>query len=161
MDASVICAKIAKMKTLPAALAALLLAACQPQDPEGKPAPPPADAPAAATPVGTTIDISKPITARGTEPFWALSIDGKSFRLTRPDRPELTAEAPGAAISNGRVIWIAKAADGRQVTVTLYASECSDGMSDLKYPMSAEVVMLDEELRGCAAKTAELPREGG
>jgi len=161
MDASVICAKIVKMKTLPAALAALLLAACQPQDPEGKPAPPPADAPAAATPVGTTIDISKPITARGTEPFWALSIDGKSFRLTRPDRPELTAEAPGAAISNGRVIWIAKAADGRQVTVTLYASECSDGMSDLKYPMSAEVVMPDEELRGCAAKTAELPREGG
>lgn len=160
MDASVICAKIVKMKTLPAALAALLLAACQPQDPEGKPAPPPADAPA-ATPAGSSMDISKPITARGTEPFWALSIDGKAFRLTRPDRPDLTAEAPGAAISNGRAIWVAKTADGRQMTVTLYASECSDGMSDLKYPMSAEVVMLDEELRGCAAKTAAMPREGG
>lgn len=160
MDASVICAKIVKMKTLAAALAALLLAACQPQDPEGKPAPPPADAPA-ATPAGSSMDISKPITARGTEPFWALSIDGKAFRLTRPDRPDLTAEAPGAAISNGRAIWVAKAADGRQMTVTLYASECSDGMSDLKYPMSAEVVMRDEELRGCAARTAEMPREGG
>ncbi len=162
MDASVICAKIVKMKTSPAALlATLLLAACQPQDPEGKPAPPPADAPAAATPVGTTMDISKPITARGTEPFWALAIDGKAFRLTRPDQPDLTAEAPGAAIADGRAVWVAKTPDGRQMTVTLYASECSDGMSDLKYPMSAEVVMLNEELRGCAAKTAELPREGG
>lgn len=161
MDASVICAKIVKMKTIPAALAALLLAACQPQDPDGKPAPPPADAPAAAAPIGTTMDISRPITARGTEPFWALSIDGKAFRLTRPDRPDLTAEAPGAAISNGRAVWVAKTADGRQMTVTLYASACSDGMSDLEYPMTAEVVLLDEALRGCAAKTAELPREGG
>ncbi|WP_156467050.1 MULTISPECIES: COG3650 family protein [unclassified Phenylobacterium] len=149
------------MKTTPAALAALLLAACQPQDPEGKPAPPPADAPAAAAPAGTTMDISKPITARGTEPFWALTIDGKAFRLTRPGQPDLTAEAPGASISEGRAIWIAKTADGRQMTVTLYASQCSDGMSDLAYPMSAEVVMLNEELRGCAAKATELPREGG
>lgn len=138
----------------------LLLAACQPQSPDGKPAPPPADAPPATPPPVTSIDISKPITARGTEPFWALTIDGKALRLTRPDHPDLVAEAPGAALSEGRAIWIARAADGRQMTVTLYASTCSDGMSDLKYPMSAEVVMLNEELRGCAAKTAELPREG-
>jgi uncharacterized membrane protein len=39
--------------------------------------------------------------------------------------------------------------------------ECSDGMSDLKYPMSAEVVLVNETLKGCAARTAELPKEGG
>jgi uncharacterized membrane protein len=146
---------------VPLALAALLLlAACQPQSPDGKPAPPPADAPKATAPAVTSIDISRPITARGTEPFWALTIDGKTFRLTRPDRPDLVAEAPGAALSEGRAIWVARTADGQQMTVTLYASTCSDGMSDLKYPMSAEVVMLNEDLRGCAARTAELPREG-
>jgi len=146
------------MKRAPALLALFALAACQPQGPDGKPAPPPADAP--ATPAATVLDISKPITARGTEPFWGLTIQGKTFRLTRPDKPDLVAEAPGAAISDGRVIWIAKTQDGQQMTVTLYVSACSDGMSDLKYPMSAEVVMLNEELRGCAAKTAELPHEG-
>jgi len=70
-------------------------------------------------------------------------------------------EAPGAAIQPGRAVWVAKAADGQQLTVTFYVSECSDGMSDLKYPMTAEVVLMSETLRGCASKTAERPREGG
>jgi len=143
--------------------AAILLAACQPQDPDGKaaPAPPDAPAPPVPTPPSGSMDISRPITARGNEPFWALSIDGTKFKLTRPDHPDLLAEAPGAAIQPGRATWIAKGAKGEQLTVTLYVSECSDGMSDLKYPMSAEVTLLNESLRGCAAKTAELPREGG
>ena len=164
MDASVICAKIARMKRsllTPALFVPLLvLAACQPQAPDGQAAPPPADAPAASEAPSSTMDISKPITAHGTEPFWGLTIDGKAFKLTRPDHPDVVAEAPGAAITSGRAIWIAKTADGQQITVTLYASECSDGMSDLKYPLTAEVVLLNETLRGCAAKTAELPREG-
>lgn len=71
------------------------LAACQPQAPNGEPAPPPADAPATALPVQpANIDISKPITAHGTEPFWALTIDGKAFKLSRPDHPDLVVEAP-------------------------------------------------------------------
>lgn len=142
----------------------ILLAACQPQDPDGKPAAPPADAPppaAAAAPAPAAMDISQPITARGTEPFWALVIEGGTrMTLKRPDRPDLAAEAPGAALSPGRAVWVAKAADGQQITVTLYASDCSDGMSDARYPMAAEVVLLNESLRGCAAKTAELPRGG-
>ena len=159
-----ICRKIPRMKTaaspaVAAALAALLLAACQPQDPDGRPAPPPADAPKA--PPAASIDIGRTITARGTEPFWALTIeDGMKLTLTRPDHPDLVAEAPGAAIDSGRAVWVARAADGRQVTVTLYVADCSDGMSDARYPMSAEVVLVNESLRGCAARTAELPGEG-
>jgi uncharacterized membrane protein len=160
MDASVICRKIARMKTAARTLlAALLLTACQPQDPDGKPAPPPADAP--KMPPAASIDISQPITARGNEPFWAITIEnGTKLTLKRPDHPDLAAEAPGAAIDNGRAIWVARTADGRQITVTLYVAECSDGMSDLRYPMSAEIVLLDESLRGCAAKTAALPKGG-
>lgn len=149
------------------ALTLLALAACQPQDPEGKTAAPPADAPAAtaaAAPAAASgaMDIGQPITARGTEPFWAVEItDGVKFRLTRPDQPDLIAEAPGAAMSPDGVTWVAKGAKGEQLTVNLKKADCSDGMSDLRYPMSAEVVLPNEVLKGCAAKTAELPREGG
>ena len=147
------------MKTTTPVLAALLLAACQPQDPTGSPAPPPADAPTPPAPaVARVSDFSQPITALGTEPFWSLRIDGTTFTLTGPDRPDLAATAPGAAIQSGRATWIAMSADGRQLTVTLYVSDCSDGMSDRKYPMTAEVVLRNETLRGCAIKTAEMPR---
>jgi uncharacterized membrane protein len=132
-------------------LAALLaLAACQPKAPDK----PPAAAPAAAPP--SVSDFSRPMTAHGNEPFWSLSLDGTHLKLTRPDHPDLIAETPGAVIQPGRATWIAKAADGQQLTVTFYVSDCSDGMSDRTYPMTAEVVLLDEGLRGCAAKTAEL-----
>ena len=147
-------------------LALLALAACQPQDPEGHPAAPPADAPAATTaaaPAASSggMDIGQPITARGTEPFWAVEItDGVKFRLTRPDQPDLLAEAPGAAISPDGATWVAKGPKGEQLTISLKMAACSDGMSDLKYPMSAQVVLPNQVLKGCAAKTAELPREG-
>lgn len=155
------------MRRITLTLAMLALAACQPQDPDGQPAAPPADAPAApaaATPVGASggMDIGQPISARGTEPFWALEVTGGTkFKLARPDQPDVIAEAPGAAMSPGGATWVAKGAKGEQLTVTLRMGECSDGMSDLKYPMSAEVVLVNETLKGCAAKTAELPKEGG
>lgn len=146
----------------PLALCALLLAACQPQAPDGAPAPPPAEAPASGfEPMQTTSDFGGPLTARGTEPFWALAIDGTRLTLTRPDLPPATFEAPGAAIQPGKAVWDAKAANGATLRVTLYVSTCSDGMSDLSYPMTAEVEVGSETLRGCAARTAELPREGG
>jgi len=139
----------------------VLLAACQPRDPGGTP-PPPTDAPASRfEPMQATSDFSGSITARGTEPFWAVTIDGTRLTLARPDRPEATFEAPGAAIQPGKAVWDAKAADGATLRVTLYVSTCSDGMSDLSYPMTAEVEIGSETLRGCAARTAELPREGG
>jgi uncharacterized membrane protein len=150
-------------------LAAVALAACQPQDPNGDAAPPPADAPAtpvadtgAATPTaGGGMDISAPITARGNEPFWSLAItEGTKLKLSRPDHPDLMAEAPGAAMSPGGATWVAKGPKGEQVTVVLKMGACSDGMSDATYPMSAEVAVLNETLKGCAAKTSELPKGG-
>ena len=33
-------------------------------------------------------------------------------------------------------------------------------MSDRKYPMTAEVVLLNETLKGCAVKTSEMPKGG-
>ena len=135
----------------PLLLPLLALAACQPAAPARKPAPPPE----AAAPQGAVYDYSRPITARGNEPFWALTLDGTHVKLTRPDHPDVAAETPGAAIQPGRATWIA-AAPGQQITITVYESPCSDGMSDTRYPLTAEVVLINESLRGCAARTADL-----
>jgi len=150
------------MRHLPILAAALLLPACQPQAPDGAPAPAPADAPtdAALPPGPTTTDFSAPITARGTEPFWALRIDGGTLTLERMGETPVSYEAPGAAISPGRGEWQAAGPGGASLKVTLYVSECSDGMSDLRYPMTAEVELVTgETLRGCAARSDALPRE--
>ena len=145
---------------------ALILAACQPQAPDGAAAPAPADAPAKMiTPApeshARNMDLSQPIRAVGTEPFWAVEIDGTKLTLKRPGEPDKLFEAPGAQITPGQARWQAKAADGQLLSVSLFVSDCSDGMSDLRYPMSAEVTILDKTQHGCAAKVAEFPREGG
>ena len=45
----------------------------------------------------------EPYRALGTEPFWALTIDGRTMRLDEPDAPPLTVSAPAPRPSfNGR-----------------------------------------------------------
>jgi len=143
------------------ALTLLVLAACSPRDdnPREQLAKEPAPSVPAATTTGTVTDFSQPMIARGTEPFWAVEMNGTTFTLKRPDQPDTVFNAPGAQISPGRGVWPAAAADGRRMTVTLYVSDCSDGMSDLRYPMAAEVAFEGgETLRGCAAKVSDMPK---
>jgi len=126
-------------------------AACSP-----KPAATPPPAPAPKTVVG---DFSRPLDARGTEPFWAVAIRGTTLTLTRPDQPIVIATAPGAVIQPGRASWTGKTPDGRELKVTLYASNCSDGMSDHIYPYTAEVdVPGASPLSGCADTVAALAK---
>jgi uncharacterized membrane protein len=148
---------------LPSLAAALAVAACQPQAPDGATAPPPADAPGGMTTPGpsheaSTLDLSQPLLARGNEPFWAVRIDGTRLTLQRPGEADKLFEAPGAVVTPGQARWEARGADGQLLTVSLYASRCSDGMSDFAYPLVAEVKLLDRTYSGCAAKVSELPR---
>ncbi len=152
----------------PALLAAacvLILAACSPQAPDGSTAPPPADAPPAAAPpapaappVVPTDDFAGDMEARGTEPLWAIKIGAKQIILQRPDQPDLVAANPGVALAGGKGTWTTKAGtEGLKVTLALEA--CSDGMSDLKYLYSAQVVLGDQTLKGCGGKTGAMPKE--
>jgi uncharacterized membrane protein len=43
---------------------------------------------------------------------------------------------------------------GQAFTVTLRATECSDGMSDRVYPLEAEILYKGETLKGCANSEA-------
>lgn len=152
-------------------VAVLGLVGCSPQAPDGAAAPPPADAPAApvvtpemAKKIGTT-DFSGPMIARGNEPFWAVKMEGTKFTLMTPGQPDKIFEAPGAMIRPGRGEWQAKS-DGQTMTVTLYVSDCNDGMSDIHYPMVAEVSLPSgagfestAHYRGCAGKMSDLAKE--
>jgi uncharacterized membrane protein len=156
---------------------ALVLAACQPQASGGAASPPtkapaaqgPAtSAPAAASgptfgpgPAETVMDLSKPLMARGTEPFWAVRMNGTTLTLMRPGEPEKVFTSGGAQMTPGKATVAATAGDGQTLTLTLYDAACNDGMSDVRYPMSAEVATPGLSLNGCAAKVSDLPREGG
>src|SRR4051795_3580627 len=73
-------------------------------------------------------DFSKPILARGNEPFWSMKIDGTTFTLSRPGQPDTVFTAPGAMIVPGKASWTGKAANGQPMVATLFVSDCSDGM---------------------------------
>ncbi len=152
------------------ALAAVALVACQPQDPEGAPAPTPADAPdltgvpqTTPPPPGTSEfnNFAGDIDARGTEPFWNLQIRAGTIILTRPDpEPAITTPNPGVQETGGEAVW-STSHEGKPFIVTLVnEGSCSDGMSDLVYPYVAVVTLGDLTFRGCAYKASAAPKEG-
>lgn len=144
-------------------LAALALAACQPQAPDGKPAPAPADAPPTvyAAPAATLPDAFKgDLHVVGTEPFWSVQVREKeiAFNLMDP-ATNLTGPNNGAAMQDGKAVW-ETVIGGKPLKLTLtQQAVCSDGMSDLKFPLAAEIVYGDKTFKGCASKESERPRE--
>lgn len=134
-------------------LAAATLAACS--NPGEKP---PAEAPAgpAAPTVLGGVDLSQPLRALGTEPFWGVDITPASLKYSAVDHPGLTTPNPGPTVQGTTAVYAATGADGATLVVTLIATECSDGMSDRVYPLTARVEIGSETLNGCAASVAFL-----
>lgn len=141
--------------------ATLLLTACNAQDaaPGGADAPPPADAPSAPVEDPAAAEFKTDFGLRGTEPFWAVEIKGGGMTLTRPEPPAVNATGATFAYVDGHAVWTGQA-DGKLMIATLTKGDCSDGMSDLKYPYVAEVKLGGETLKGCGFRAGEQPREG-
>ncbi len=143
------------MRPLFAALAVLVLTACSPAE---EPAPPP-EAPEPA-PVLGGVDLARPVRALGTEPFWSVELTGTEMVYTTPEPPEQRAPQPNPLVQGTTATWEAETADGTALSVTLIATECSDGMSDRTYPLTAMVKLGEQELTGCAASTAAVLSTG-
>ena len=150
-------------------LACLLLAACSPQpsapveqpaqtptptpapvEPEAAPAPAAVAAPADGAP-------GRRLRVTGTEPFWAVDVDGSRLLYMTPDNPDgtvLTAsETPFARGSS----WTGRHA-GQPFSLTVRegdAGACSDGMSDREYQYPADFDIGGQQLRGCAEDAEE------
>lgn len=144
------------MRLPPIALAFLSLAACSNGD-----SGPAAEAPAApAAPVALGgVDLNQPVRAIGTEPFWGLEITPEHLAYTAVDHPGLTVANPGPTIQGTTAVYASAGADGTALVVTLIATECSDGMSDRVYPLTARVELGSQTLNGCAASEAFLTRQ--
>lgn len=145
-------------------LSAVLLAACQPQAPDGAPAEAPADAPAAvATPEPASPppapaaqptpadDFKVDLKLVGTEPFWAVQVRQGELVLQRPDMPDMRTANPGPVATATTAVWTAEG-----MTIVVRRETCSDGMSDRVYPFAAEVTVGTEVLKGCAARADEV-----
>jgi uncharacterized membrane protein len=146
------------MRATVALAAVLFVGACSPSNDGGvaaeEPASAPAPAPAAPSPAPPQAAASAPldpafagdINARGTEPFWAVEVRGGSLTLKRPDHPDVTSAHQGAKMEGDAAI-----VGDAGLRLTLRKAACSDGMSDVEYPLTAEVVVAGETLKGCAA----------
>lgn len=86
------------------------------------------------------------VRAAGTEPFWALEVspqDGLVF--TEPSAAEVREAyaSPEPVAGGGRFVSV-------KTTLTLTEGVCSDGMSDIAYPLNASLTIGDRILTGCA-----------
>jgi uncharacterized membrane protein len=89
--------------------------------------------------------------AIGTEPFWGAEIRGRCVTYSAPEQPEGT-RVWTRWTGTGDVGRWAGALNGRPFTLTTRAEpNCSDGMSDRRYPLAVELHVGREVRTGCAA----------
>jgi uncharacterized membrane protein len=102
------------------------------------------------------VDLNQPVSALGTEPFWSVAITRDAMVYTGVDRDEQRASNPQPVVQGTTAVYTAAVDDGTTMVVTLIATECSDGMSDRVYPLTAKVELGEVSLNGCAASQAFL-----
>ena len=100
------------------------------------------------------VDLNQPMRALGTEPFWSVAITRDAMVYTGIDRDEKRAANPQPVVQGTTAVYTAATSDGSAMVVTLIATECSDGMSDRIYPLTAKVELGEISLSGCAASQA-------
>lgn len=142
--------------TLTAALAVLAVAACSPPAEAPKEPEPAPQAP----PVLAGVDLTKPLRAIGTEPFWAVELTGSEMVYSGADRPEQRAPQNPPSVQGTMAVWESTTSAGNPLTVTLTATDCSDGMSNRTYPLTAMVRIGGETLMGCAATVSAIMSTG-
>ncbi|MBU1323915.1 MAG: hypothetical protein KJ676_01595 [Alphaproteobacteria bacterium] len=142
------------MRLILPSLAALALAACGESAPApSTPAPPP-------SPTLGGVDLGQPVRALGTEPFWAVDIGPDGIAYEGVDIPREVAPRGDVELMGTLAVFTGATDTGRTITVTLIDTDCSDGMSDRLYPLTARVEIGDKTLQGCAASRAAVMASG-
>jgi uncharacterized membrane protein len=102
------------------------------------------------------VDLGRPVRALGTEPFWSVEITPDAIVYTRMDQPTQRAPNRGANVQGTMATYVTSTDLKAALNVVLIATECSDGMSDRTYPLTARVEIGDDTLSGCAASVDAL-----
>ncbi|MBX3562007.1 MAG: META domain-containing protein [Sphingomonas sp.] len=94
-------------------------------------------------------DDGEPYRARGTEPFWSVTIGGGRMVYEGLDQPRVDVPAPAP-----RPFGAGRRYESAAFTVDISPGPCSDGMSDFTYPDSVRVAFEGAEppLMGCGGE---------
>jgi uncharacterized membrane protein len=88
--------------------------------------------------------------AAGTEPFWGANIEGRCVTYSHAEDQDGTRIWTRAIPARGGGSW-SGALGGRRFELRVRPEPgCSDGMSDKRYPLAAELTLGSEQRRGCA-----------
>ncbi|PZU27353.1 MAG: hypothetical protein DI584_09240 [Stenotrophomonas sp.] len=112
--------------------------------------PVPAAPVAAAEAVAAKDDFPVIVQASGTEPFWGVRVDGAKLDYSTPETQASPLHLEGSrALQDG--LLVVQGGEGKEAfRLTVQRAECSDGMSDLKHPFTAEFVLGKDTFKGCA-----------
>lgn len=136
---------------VPTAIVASFVAACRGQASEVAPRAALPDRPVSPCLVQDGREFSaQPLRAIGTEPFWAVRIEGRCVTYSHPKDQKGTRVWTRFTPTTEGGVWTG-ALDGRPFELrTRAAPGCSDGMSAMSYPVAVELLVHGERRKGCA-----------
>ena len=126
-------------------LAVLALAACATAQPPAS-----TDAPAAKRPPGQENAPLLAWRAFGTEPFWNVRVDGDALVFTTPEDPSGRRLGGTHALQPDGGVHYAGQDGDTAFSLDIAKGECSDGMSDNVYALTAEFRYGGMDYKGCA-----------
>lgn len=148
-------------RSVPPALAALLLFAFAACGRRAEEAPPPAPAP--ASPQAAAPDTIEYI-ARGNEPFWAVTVSAEGIRFSEPENIEGTlGPYRDPVLAESSMVFNTVLADSARTPLELVLEDrpCTDSMSGFEYPYTATARVGGRVLEGCGERrdaAAKRPR---
>ena len=93
----------------------------------------------------------EPLRAVGTEPFWGARVEGRCVTYSTPENQQ------GVRIwtrysneGNGRSAWVGQLGGKKFEMHVRPEEDCSDGMSDKRYPIAVELTVMGQKRKGCA-----------
>jgi uncharacterized membrane protein len=132
----------------PAELARAFVSACA-KDAKEAPKPGPQPAGACQTQDGKPVPANR-IRAIGTEPFWGARIDGRCVTYSHPEDQQGTRVWTKFSGTTSNGTWTGSLGGQPFVLRTRPQANCSDGMSDNRYPIAVSLTVGGEERTGCA-----------
>lgn len=100
---------------------------------------------------------SRPLRALGTEPFWAVRIEGRCVTYSHPEDQAGTRVWTRYAPTTDGGLWRGSLGGRPFELRTRSAPGCSDGMSDRSYPVGVELLVNGEKRNGCAEPLNTIP----
>lgn len=99
-----------------------------------------------------------PLTARGNEPGWQVTISETEMTFRPLGAAAVTiAPAPKPITADGIDTYVAKV-DGKPFSLAIIGTVCVDTMSGMPFPKTATLTFGENSLKGCAGEPASLLR---